>query len=166
MRFCERALNSSRIYPIYNRALSQNLIFSWFSFITHVTIQTHYPTLPSVFLSHFFPHPPDIFHVSHIKFCYTLQQTGVLFWSELGCIVTPCSRQDGLLRPRGATPEPPWRSDPCGVTGRTVVVIGTNKGSHLIMTGTLDGQAQSSGDETNLSVRRVGKMCSLNQLTV
>ena len=103
-------------------------------------------------------------HVSHIELCYTIQETGVLFWSELGCMCTPCSRQDGLLRPRGATPEPPWRSDPRGVTGRTDVAIGTNKGSHLIMTSALHCRTQSSGDEANVSIRKVEKMRSLNQL--
>ena len=169
MKFCKRVLSALNLddvefSPVFTRLITQNFIFSWSNYINRLATQTYRPTLRPY---HTFSRILQTFsHVSHIKFSYTLQQTGVLFWSELGCMCTPCSRQDGLLRPRGATPEPPWRSDPRGVTGRTVVAIGTNKGSHLIMTSTLHGQAQSSGDEANVSVRRAGKMGRLNQLNV
>jgi hypothetical protein len=95
-----------------------------------------------------------------------LEETGVPFWSELGCIWTPCSRHDGLLRPRGATPEPPWRSDPRSVTGLTLVAIGTNKELRLILTSTLHSRTLSSGGEANVSIRILEKVCNLKQLTV
>lgn len=104
---------------------------------------------------------PVYSHVCNAEFCNMLLETGVLFWSALGCMLAPCSRHDGSLRPRGATPEPPRRNDPCSVTRLTRVAIGTNKGSHLIKTSTLRCQ----GNGNIVVFARTGTLQSIRKNT-
>jgi hypothetical protein len=154
------------MYQINHTTLSEAFGYNRSSCFDSIIKRMPYLPLCAVLSLHSFHIPLTSSHVSNIKSSYTLEETGVPFCSELGCIWTPCSGHDGLLRPRGATPESPWRSDPRSVTGLTLVDIGRNKGSHLILTSTLHRRTLSSGDEANVWIRILEKMCKLKQLTV